>query len=81
MVKNKKKLKKATGVLVYVSIVACGEWSTNTTRTAYAGRNLSRAKEAIQKYKYPNPVNNFGWVEHWVDGKNTHDEQVYPFKQ
>lgn len=77
MIKNKKNKKVEIEKPIYVSVVACGEWDENVTKVEYVGRNLSAAKRRIENYKYPNPNNNFGWIEHWIGGKNIKDEQVY----
>jgi len=61
---------------VYVTVMSYGSYDEHIVMIIYAGLNYETAKQKAIDFVFPDPSQNWGYVEHWVDGKKIKDEEV-----
>jgi hypothetical protein len=55
-------------MLIYITIMQYGSYEDRTQTIIYCGADYEIAKERALAHKFPDPDQNFGWVEFWENG-------------
>lgn len=62
--------------VTYVTVMTWGYGDERDFSIPYAGESHSEAMNAAAKYKFPDPYNNWGYLQTWQDGKMIREEEV-----
>ena len=62
--------------MVYVTVMSYGSHDENEAVNIYAGVDYEQSKKAAQEFVFPDPWQNWGYVEHWDNGKMVKNELV-----
>lgn len=62
--------------MIYVSVVKYGSYEDTEEKKLYVGTDYNKAKEILEQFEFPDPYNNWGWIEHWEDGKEVKHEYI-----
>ena len=71
-----RKKKEVHEPIVYVGIISFGYGDSSGTMIIYAGLKHEIATTMLKGCGFPEPENNFAYIEHWQDGVKIKTEYV-----
>ena len=61
---------------IYVTQMYYGAYDGREKEIIYVGTDYELAKQKAKEFHFPDPHSNFGYIQHWKDGKEIKEELV-----